>query len=418
MSAKRYSSTAILLAAVLALLVGFELGGYQTALRLNPNHPVSTGTGQLMVNPEQEADLGILWTAWHTLLDSYISPETINPQKLVLGAAAGLVRAVGDPYTVFMPPQEAKDFQDSLDGRLEGIGAELKEQSGSIIVIAPIKNSPAEHAGLLKDDIIVEIDSVSTDGLSLDQVVSKIRGAKGTTVVLTLLRKKELKPIHLSIVRDTIHVPSVESRIIKTQSGAIGYLALSQFGEDSVKEEQAALEAFKAEKTPLKGIVLDLRGNGGGYLEGAVSLVSFFQKEGRVVSVERRGGVRDDHDVNGHIIFPTTPLVILINEGSASASEITAGALQDHKRALTVGMTSFGKGTVQEVIPLQGGSTMRVTVAHWITPGGKNLAKEGVHPDVPAGITSADMQAKKDPQLDAAEKALFTHKWVDGIVQK
>jgi carboxyl-terminal processing protease len=237
-------------------------------------------------------------------------------------------------------------------------------------------------------------------GMSLDEVVSRVRGEKGTTVKIAVYRKQETAPREFVIKRDEITVPSVESEIKTATGGKVGYIALHQFGDHSMDEVREALAEFSGQN--LKGIIIDLRFNGGGYLDGAVELTSMFLNEGLVVQVEKRGGETEQLKVLGNAAFASVPLAIMINEGSASASEIVAGALQDQGRAKIIGMTSFGKGTVQDVIDLPGGSSLRVTVAHWLTPKGKNLAKEGIEPDIRIDRSAEDFQTERDPQLDAA----------------
>jgi carboxyl-terminal processing protease len=252
------------------------------------------------------------------------------------------------------------------------------------------------------------------DGMSLEDVVGMIRGPQGSTVILTVLRKGKTDLLTLSVTREAIHIPSVESKTQDTPQGKIGIVTLNQFGDDSVAEVKKALSAFPKD---VKGIVLDLRYNGGGYLDGAVDLVSMFLAAGDVVSVERRDVPKEVHRVSGTTIFPTTALVVLINEGSASASEITAGALQDAKRATLIGMKSFGKGTVQEILELPGGSTLRVTTAKWLTPAGHDIGKKGITPDILIDRTADQYRAGKDPQLDAAI-AVLSGKKVESEVPK
>ena len=364
-----------------------------------------TGSGQIVTDPEKEVDMSLLWGVWRILIKHYIAPDELEATKLLFGAVEGMVRAVGDPYTTFMTPAQNKDFRQSLEGKLQGIGAELAFRDGLIVIVAPLKGSPAQKAGLLPEDVIVEVDGINIEGENLNQVVQRIRGQKGTTVTLTIDRPGALESKQFSIVRDEILIPSVESNLIETGSGTLGYIALNQFGDTSVDEFQKSLAELL--KNDLKGLIMDVRFNGGGYLEGAVELTSLFLRQGKVVSVERRSTEPEHHYVYGRPVVPDLPLVVLINQGSASASEIVAGALQDHKRATIIGMKSFGKGTVQEVLDLPGGSSLRVTTARWLTPSGKNLGKEGVHPDIVVDRTAKDFEEDKDPQLKAAEEWLL-----------
>jgi carboxyl-terminal processing protease len=379
--------------------------------------PGLSASGVTVNNPERDVDISLLWNVWNTLIDDYIDPNQLQVTPLMYGAAEGLTRAVGDPYTVFMTPKENTDFREVLAGNLEGIGAELTMRDGLVIVVSPIKGSPAERAGLLPKDTIAEVDGESVDGWSLNDVVTHVRGPKGTAVHLRIAREHAAKLLDFDIVRSEIHVPSVEAHEIKTGGKTFGYAALNQFGENSIDELVAELQTFK--NKGVDGIVLDLRNNGGGYLEGAIELTSLFVREGTVVTVERRGGERETERVNGHTLFPDTPLVVLQNDATASASEIVSGALQDHGRATVVGKKSFGKGTVQEVVDLPGGSSLRVTIARWLTPKGKNLGKEGVHPDIeveprkptdPPPAVGAPWDWKIDPQITAGINVLLGKK--------
>ncbi|OGJ59234.1 hypothetical protein A2635_03735, partial [Candidatus Peribacteria bacterium RIFCSPHIGHO2_01_FULL_51_9] len=363
------------------------------------------GSGDLVTDPEHEVDLTLLWSVWKLLLKHYIVPEDVRPTPLLFGAVRGLVRAVGDPYTTFMSPEENTDFRQALNGELQGIGAQLTMRDEQVVIVAPLKGSPAEKAGLEADDIVVKVDDGAIDGLSLDQVVHRIRGPKGTSVTIGVVREGHPDVLSFTIERDDIHVPSVEHEIKKTQTGTVAYIAINQFGDGTTHEVTEALKTLLREEP--EGVVLDLRFNGGGYLEGAVEITSLFLPKGKVVSVERRDSNPQPFYVSGRPIAPVIPLVILINRASASASEIVAGALQDHGRAIIVGMKSFGKGTVQEVIDLPGGSSLRVTTSRWLTPNGRDLGKEGVEPNVVIDRTREDFEAKRDPQLEKAMEVLL-----------
>jgi carboxyl-terminal processing protease len=331
------------------------------------------------------------------LQENYIAPNQLQPSKMVLGAIRGLVDALDDPYTTFMDAEENKGFRQFLSGDLQGIGAELVLKDGRVIVVTPLRGSPAEKAGLMPDDVITKVDGKEIEGETLTEVVGRIRGTKGSRVSLTIVRNGQEKKF--TITRDEIHIPSVESHVEKRGRRTIGVITLNQFGEHSVQEVQRAIQEFPSS---MDGLVLDLRSNGGGLLEGAVEIASMFLRQGEVVAVEGHSGEPSRHYVSGKPLLPDIPLVILINNGSASASEILAGALQDHERATIVGEKSFGKGTVQEVIDLPGGSSLRVTIARWLTPDGRDLSKEGVTPDVVVERTAEDVEAERDPQMEKA----------------
>ncbi len=362
----------------------------------------------VLEDPERDIDSSLLWHVWRLLLSRYIAPEQLQPRTMLIGAIRGLVDAVGDPYTTFLTPEEHQEFRDALQGELQGIGAELTVQEGKIVVVAPLPGSPAERAGLLPGDVIIAVDGEETDKKSLSDVVHHIRGPKGSEVSLSILRKATTQTIRIK--REDIHVPSVEEELKSTPGGLIAYVAVNQFGDSTVKEVTAAIGAAK--KAGVRGLVLDVRHNGGGYLDGAVALASLFLQQGKVVSVKGRGDVLSSHYVTGRPALPDLPMVVLVNQGSASAAEILAGALQDHKRATVIGTKSFGKGTVQEVVDLPGGGSLRLTTAQWLLPSGRNLAHEGIAPDIIIDRTPEDIDAKRDPQLDAAIK------WFDDTVAR
>lgn len=402
---QRFAATILL--PVLTLTLGWGLGiryehqrSEAARVRLESISKTMAGSGSTIRDPQKQVDISLLWSVWRILLEEYVQPTDMKPQQMVYGAVRGMVNALGDPYTVFMTPKENEDFHQVLSGQLQGIGAELALRQERIVIVAPLKGSPAEKAGLLPEDTIVAINGVSAEGKSLEEVVGLIRGKKGTQVTLTIARASAPQPLSFTITRDDILVPSVESDVKVLPKGQIGLLTINQFGDGTIAEVTKVLEGFK--RKPLTAIIIDLRFNGGGYLDGAVDLTSMFLRKGTIVTVQGRGDSRQEHYVSGRTIYPDLPLAVLINQGTASASEIVAGALQDHKRALIIGTKSFGKGTVQEVLDLPGGSSLRVTTAHWLTPSGKNLGKEGVTPDITVERTQKDIETKKDPQMDAA----------------
>lgn len=364
-----------------------------------------SGSGHTIVSPEEEVNLSLMWAVWRLLLKHYIEPQDLQVQTMLYGAVGGLVRAVDDPYSVFMTPSENEAFHESLDGTLQGIGAELTLRQDQIIVVAPLKGSPAAATGLQPEDVILAVDGEDIFGETLDEVVQRIRGPKDTDVTLTIRRKGGWEPREMTIRRARIEIPSVEYERKETASGSIAYIEINQFADNTTEEVEDALQILQ--KGPIDGIILDVRYNGGGYLDRAVDLVSMFLKQGKVVSVGRKEGEPEAHYVYGRPIDTTTPLVVLINEGSASASEILAGALQDHKRATIIGKKSFGKGTVQEIFELPGGSSVRITVARWFTPNGRDLGKEGIEPDIDVDLTAEDTEEGRDPQLEEAMEILL-----------
>jgi carboxyl-terminal processing protease len=392
---------------IITLLLGLQLGMSFEEKRLTEMsdqleflYAGKVGSGQTLDALEGNVDFALLDGILRLLEKHYIMPENLKVQPMLFGAAAGMVNAVGDRYTTFMTPVRNNNFQRTLQGRLEGIGAELTMKEGKVVVVAPLKGSPAIRAGLQAEDIISMVDTVDIAGETLAQVVQRIRGPQGSKVVLTIVREDTPKPFDMSIVRDEITVPSAEGEILETASGAVGYISINQFGEATARELEAVEKEFLDED--LDGLILDVRFNGGGYLERASEITSLFLQQGKVVSVARRIGEPEHHYVNGRPLDTEIPLVVLINEGSASASEILAGALQDAGRATVIGVTSFGKGTIQEVFELPGGSSIRITTARWLTPNGTDLSKEGITPNIYVDRTNEQIQAGIDPQKDAA----------------
>lgn len=344
-------------------------------------------------------DLSSVQQVYDVLRDKYDGQLDVN--KLIEGAKHGLVEATGDPYTTYFTAEEAKEFESDLEGEFEGIGAELAKRDGNLIVASTLDDSPAKTSGLLAGDVIVRVNDEDTADWSIDQAVSKIRGEKGTTVKLSILRgSDQLKDI--TITRDRITNPSVKSEVTADN---IGIMRVSRFGQtDTVSLSRQAAEDFKARG--VKGVIVDVRGNGGGYLDAAVDLASIWL-DNKVVVTERSGGkVTDTLRTTGNPILNGIPTIVLIDGGSASASEILAGALKDNGAATLVGDKTFGKGSVQILENLSDGGGLKVTVAKWYTPNGRNINKEGIEPDTKVTISTDDVSANRDPQKDKAIEML------------
>ncbi len=326
----------------------------------------------------------------------------LDDEKILDGLKSGLVNAAGDPYTEYLSKKEAQDFDNQLSGTFSGIGAELgKDAQNNLIVISPISGFPAEKAGLKAQDIIIQVNGETTEGQSISEAVNRIRGEKGTVVKLKVVRNKAEQK-DLEITRDTITIPSVESKIL---DGNIGYLKISRFGEDTVTLAAAAAKDFKAKN--VKGIVLDVRGDPGGLLDAAVGVSSLWLPKGKVILQEKRDGtVVKTFNSTGTATVAGIKTVVLINEGSASASEILAGALKDNGAATLIGVKSYGKGSVQQLERFEDGSVLKVTIARWYTPNGINIDKEGIKPDTEVKRSDDDFKNQRDPQLDAATKSL------------
>lgn len=383
------------------LLVGFVFfAGIQIgsgAWQVNFMRPVSSNRGL-----PARLDYSSVNEVYQALKRKY--DGELSEDKLINGMKKGLVEAAGDTYTTFMDADSAKVFNEQLSGSFSGIGAELGKEGNDITVIAPISGFPAEKAGLKAKDIIVSIDGQEATGLSVDEAVKRIRGEKGTSVKLVIVRNSTERK-ELTIVRDTITIPSVESKLV---DGNIGYIQVTRFSTDTSDLVSAAVNDFKSKN--IKGIVLDLRNNPGGYLNAAVDVSSEWLKEGQLVVEEKRDGkVTQDYKALSTGVVQGVPTVVLINEGSASASEITAGALKDNNAATIIGVKSFGKGSVQEVTNFNNGSLLKVTVARWFTPNGKNIDKEGIEPDIKVELTEDNIKSGVDTQLDAAKQHLLNN---------
>lgn len=325
----------------------------------------------------------------------------LSEQDLLEGLKRGLVNATGDQYTEYLTPEEAKEFSEDLNGTFSGIGAELSKDEKYIVIVAPIDGFPAQKAGLLPKDAIVEIDGENAYDISVTEAVNKIRGPVGTKVKLKVIRG-EREELDFEITRDTITIPSVESEILK---GNIGYLKVTRFSDDTRALARQAANEFKSKN--VKSVILDLRSNPGGLLDAAVDLSGIWLPRGKTVLQEKRDGVViRTYDSGGPATLAGIPTVVLINEGSASASEITAGALKDNGAATLMGEKSFGKGSVQTLENLPNGGVLKVTIARWFTPNGKNIDKEGIEPDTKVTRSADDIKNNKDPQRDAALKFL------------
>jgi len=364
----------------------------------------------LNATPDESVSLVDFWKAWNVLNTQFVQTHasTTRPgvQERVWGAIRGMTATFGDPYTVFLPPADSKIFLDDIAGNFEGVGMEIGIQEDVLTVIAPLKNTPAERAGMETGDKILAIDGVSTKGLSIDEAVKKIRGKKGTEVVFTVYRGDEAKDI--SVTRDTIETPVLENSL--DSATGVYTISIYSFSANSGTLFNRALAAFRDSGS--KKLIIDLRGDPGGYLEAAVSIASHFLEKNEAIVTEDYAGKRENivHRSTGSGGVPAgTEVAVLINKGSASASEILAGALQDAHGATLIGTQSFGKGSVQELVDIGGGS-LKVTVARWLTPAGRSISDGGLTPDIEIERTREDLEAERDPQRDRAVEFLTTGK--------
>ncbi len=352
----------------------------------------------------QEVDYQLLWDALSVVDKNYIE-KTPGQDKILYGAIRGAVESYGDPYTSFFEPQALTAFKTDLAGSFDGIGAEIGKKDGNIVIVAPLDDMPAEKAGIKAKDILLEVNGEAVTNWTVEQAVGKIRGVRGTKVKLKIYREGKSAPLDFEITRQKIEVKSVKMEIKQVGEKTLAVIKLSRFGDDTEELMNKAVNEILTKG--VEGIVLDMRNNPGGYLDTAVSLASHWIEQGKVVVSEARSqGEPEQLFANRDNRLAKVPTVVLINGGSASASEILAGALQDYKIAKLVGEKSFGKGSVQQLIDISGGSAVKVTVAKWITPNGKNLNKDGLTPDLEVKITEEDVKAEKDPQMEEAVKMI------------
>jgi len=379
-----------------------------------------TGSGhkESSLGLRPEVDFDLFWRAWSIAEDKYVDIDKVNRQEMVYGAISGLLKSFGDPYTVFFPPKENKEFQIEVRGEFEGVGMEIGIKKGILTVVAPLKNTPAEKAGIKAGDKILKIDETSTVDLSVEEAVGLIRGPKNSKVKLTVFRNGEDESKMLEIERAVIKIPTLDIEVEKTATiidgkrgketplGDIFVIRLYNFSEDSVNKFRQALREFVLSgKTKL---ILDLRNNPGGFLEAAVDIASWFLPQGEPVVFESFGKNLDEqaHRSRGYNIFKNLPMVVLINQGSASASEILAGALSDYGLAKLVGERTFGKGSVQELIPLTSDTSLKITIAKWLTPKKQSISEGGLAPDIEVKITKEDIDAGRDPVMEKAIELL------------
>jgi len=353
-------------------------------------------------------DFSLFWDAYNKLEQNFIDPSKIADQKVIYGAIEGMTNSLGDPYTSFFDPSQAQRFEQDLSGSFDGIGVEIGIKKDLLTVIAPLKGTPGEQAGLKSGDIIVKIDGEDTGNMTTDDAVSLIRGLKGTSVTLTIMRDSWTQTKDINIIRDTIKVPSMDWSLLAStgeaggKNGDVAYIQIFQFGETLSSDFSAA--ALKILQSPAQKIVLDLRDDPGGYLSVAQEIAGWFLQKGQVVTIEDFGKGKEQqiYKTEGNSNLANYPIVVLINQGSASASEILAGALRDNRNVKLIGTKSFGKGCVQEVINLRGGSFLKITIANWLTPKGGSISEVGLSPDIKVEITDEDFEQEKDPQLDKA----------------
>ena len=400
---KRHASLLVL---GVVLIIGSYSIGYNSGQESLPD------TASIIDNKVEGQPLNVdfepFWKAWNLINDKYVpastTTKTVGDQEKIWGAIEGLTDSLGDPYTVFFPPVESKLFEAEVRGNFEGLGMEIVAQDGAITVIAPLKDSPAAIAGILAGDRIIKIDDKETSNLSTEDAVQLIRGPKGTSVTLTILREGEKEPFETKVIRGVIDIPTINT---EEMPGGIFLIELYSFSAQSPNLFRAALREFILSNNDK--LILDLRGNPGGYLEAAIDMASWFLPPNKVVVREDFGKSGDEkvYRSKGYDIFSDElKFVILVDGGSASASEILAGALAEHGRATLVGTKTFGKGSVQQLINITPDTSLKVTIARWLTPNGLSISQDGIEPEFNVKSTPAEREAGKDTQMNKAIEIL------------
>ncbi len=380
------------------------LAGYSRRPWIDRVLAVTNKEPQVVTN----ADFAPFWKVWNIINEKYPTPDVATDQERVWAATQGLMSSLKDPYSVFFPPKDAKSFNEQIKGEFTGVGMEVGIKDGLLTVVAPLKNTPAERAGMKTGDKIIKIDDVSTADLALDKAIEMMRGTKGTTVKLTVVREGEETSREVSIVRDTISIPTIDHKILLN---GVHVISLYSFDANSANLFRNEILSFK--QSGATQLVLDLRGNPGGYLDSAVDMASWFLPAGTTV-VKEDYGTKQSQDVlksKGYNIFgKDLKMAILVDGGSASASEILAGALSEHKIAKLIGLQTFGKGSVQELIPVTDDTYVKVTIAKWLTPNNVSISEKGLTPNIVVKSNKGDQIGKADAQMDRALQYVTTGK--------
>lgn len=385
----------------------FFLGGFLIGFKNVPEIEKVYGISNKENIPSDvsDADFADFWKAWNIINEKHPQGSGVSSQEKIWGAIKGMVESVGDPYTYFFTPEEAEDLNVDLSGEFFGVGMEVGMEEGDLVVITPIKGSPAEKSGIKAGDIIVKIDDEIANKLSIDKAVDLIRGERGTSVNLTILREGESAPLEISVMRDLIKIPTIETELRKDK---VFVIRLFDFSRNSEVDFEKALDTFVASGSD--DLVVDLRGNPGGYLGSAINITSWFLEEGKTIVIEKSTNSENNNNFrsNGNFLKGDFEVVVLVDGGSASASEIMAGAMQEHKVAKLLGTQTFGKGSVQELINFKDKTELKITVAEWLTPNGVSISENGLTPDVVLEFDEELYKKNKtDNQLEAAAKLLL-----------
>ena len=418
-SSKRLSLGAVL---IIVIFISYFIGFQSGRISVPPESLVANIINKDVDKPAS-VDFSSFWTAWNVINQKYVGTTTVD-QDRVWGAIEGMTASLDDPYTVFFPPEESKIFASEIAGNFEGVGMEVGVKDNKLVVVSPIKDSPAELAGVRAGDFILMIDGKESLTMSTDKAVQMIRGKSGTKVKLTLIREGMKNPIEITITRTTIDLPTVKTST-KSETGTaddntnsiglrkdgIFVISLYSFSANSANLFRNVLKEFI--NSGSYKLILDLRGNPGGYLEAATDMASWFLPSGKVIVREEFGKDKEEriYRSKGYNIFPDKlRMIILVDGGSASASEILAGALSENDVAKLVGTKTFGKGSVQELVNITSNTSLKVTIAKWLTPNGHSISQQGIVPDYIVEVTQEDIKNKKDRQMDKAVELLSIQK--------
>lgn len=399
----------LIISIILSLAVGFSGGIWFKQTDSSSSISTVKKLVSLDNGKPNNVDFSLFWEVYSVLNSKFVDKNKIDPQKILYGAISGMVNSVMDPYTVFLEPDNSKKFQEEIAGSFGGVGIEIGKRNGVITVIAPIKNSPASRAGIKAGDKIIKVNSKPTTNMAIEEAINLIRGKKGTKVVLTISPNSGDNTKDIQLTREIIKIPTIEWQLINTGNHQVAYIQIFSFNENVDSEFKKASEEIL--KSKADRLIIDLRNNPGGLLDSAINLAGWFlDKNQLIVSEDFGNGTKNEFRSDGNGALNSYPTLVLINGGSASASEILSGALRDNKGIKLVGEKSFGKGSVQELQKFNDGSSLKVTIAKWLTPNGIFISEKGIEPDIKIEISDKNKESGdieigtpgKDPQLDKA----------------
>jgi len=386
---------------IIFIVLVFTVGGFFLGRQTHGEVTIVTKPIIFDKNIPEQFNFSLMKEVLQIINEDFVDKEKIDYQKMFYSLMSGMVAGLEDPYTVFLDPEQTEEFTEDIDGKFEGIGAEIAIKEGRLTIVAPLPNSPAKKAGLQPGDKVLAVDGKDTAEMNLIEAVKLIRGEKGTVVKL-LIAREDLEPFEVEVTRDVIYIESVKTDILRDN---IGYIEISSFNTDTISLFNEAVGEMK--KNNVEKLVLDLRNNPGGLLEAAIKVASAWITNSDVVVIEKFGDGRTiDYKAKGDSSLKNMETVVLINNGSASGSEIVAGALKDYDQATLVGVQTFGKGSVQSLETLSDNSSIKITIAKWLTPKGLSISEEGISPDMEVEFTKEDFEKENDPQLDKALEIL------------